>query len=118
LDCYAREHAPDAKSTSATYLEMARTLGDYLDDTDRAIHAAERGLTIAGGDRALRLELVHRLRCASRYDDAMSEIQVLVREDPREAAPWRELARLYEEQGRPNGAAIALAPLAVLEIAS
>ncbi len=80
------------------YAELGRVLM-RLDRRSEAIEAFREGLEHVPDDDALRYLLGRALRIDGQYTAARGVLESLLIDDPRHAAGWTNLARVYLEQG-------------------
>ena len=108
------ERGDSSDNPSNVYLELARVYHDILGRPNAALEILREGLDTLSDASLLRMDLCRRLRGAGMHDEAVRELVKVVRQDPGKTEPWRELARNFDELGRPDATRLALMPLVVL----
>jgi tetratricopeptide (TPR) repeat protein len=102
------------RGAALAYLGLAQVYADGMNLPNKAIETLEEGFNITRGDPSVHYELAVRLRASGEYDHALAHLHGLLISDPTRAHLWEELARTFEEAGRPAEAMLALAPLELL----
>ena len=118
LSRHVEQSSASQASLAPVYLEIARVLGDELNEAEKAVSMLERGLKAAPDDVALRTEYGQRLRRAGHYPQALQELRKLLELDVRRVEHWRDIVECFKAMGRSTEATLACAPLVVLGAAN
>jgi hypothetical protein len=107
-----------APGVGAVHLELARVLGDQLNDGTQALNVLRQGIAATEDNDMLRLEMAQRLRKAGQHERAANEYLLLLGQTPLQPVYWRELSQAYKELGREEQSRLALGPLMALNQAN
>ena len=115
---YLGSQSIGAPGVGAVHLELARVLGDQLNDGTQALNVLRQGIAATEDNDMLRLEMAQRLGKAGQHERASNEYLLLLGQTPLEPVYWRELSHAYKALGREEQSRLALGPLMALNQAN
>jgi tetratricopeptide (TPR) repeat protein len=118
LSRYVEQARATPAITATVHLEIARALGDQLNQPEQSLAALQRGLSVQPDDPMLRSELANRLRRAGHFPQAAQEYRKLLEVDVMRAEAWRDLVECLKGMQRPAEATLAIAPLVAIGAAN
>jgi tetratricopeptide (TPR) repeat protein len=88
----------------AAYIRLANLYSLVLGDTEKALHAFERGVEAVPTDGPLRNLFAYELMHLGRFDEALHQLEAYAQFAPREPNPYDALGDAYLMMGRPEEA--------------
>lgn len=118
LSALVRHAESTQKPSAGVFVEIARTLGDRLNQPEQSLSWLERGLGVHSGDIELRADFAGRLLRAGQHQRAVTEFERVVKLDIHRESAWRQLAEAVKAMQRAGDASVGLAPLVALGFAN